>query len=136
MTRLDLNYLGRLRVVSPEPEIITLLGETMVIEPQVELTTFFVDDGMLAGPTFPNYPKLCAVNGVRVATMFFGADPIDFTARVAIFTDGGRASFPALILDDGRVIAWRNSTNEIRPTDRPGRADEMRALVAPFGRSH
>jgi hypothetical protein len=54
MTRLDLSYVGRPRVVSPEPEIITLLDETMVIEPQDELTTIFVDDRTLAGPTFPN----------------------------------------------------------------------------------
>jgi hypothetical protein len=135
---LDLSYLGRLRVVSPEPEVITLLDRTMVVQPRVELTTIFVHDRLLAGPTFPNYPKMCAVNGANIAAGFFGVPPVvGFTARLALFTDGGPASFPALLLDDGRIIGWRTSDQTPegfvpRPTDQPKRANEMRALIATF----
>jgi hypothetical protein len=43
-------------------------------------------------------------------------------------------SFPALLLDDGRIICWRTSdqrppTLVLRPTDNPKRAAEMKALI-------
>jgi hypothetical protein len=46
-----------------------------------------------------------------------------------MFKDEGKASFPALLLDDGRVVNWRNSADEWRPTDRHPRGEEMRALI-------
>jgi hypothetical protein len=70
-----------------------------------------------------------------VAVRYFGVAPwIGFTARIAIFDDGGQASFPALLLDDGRIICWRTSdqspqTVVPRPTDNPKRAAEMKALI-------
>ncbi len=98
--------------------------------------TIFVHDRFLINPSFPNYPKLCAVNGANVAGDLIGVPPeIGFTARVALFKDGGKASFPALFFDNGRVISWRSSNGivgDIRPTDRPKRAGEMKALVAAF----
>jgi hypothetical protein len=137
-THLELNYLGRFRVMSPEPEVITIDGESSVAPMSTELTTIFVAGNLLtekAKSIFPAYPKLCAANGARVAVLHFGVPPkIGFTARIAIFHDGGQASFPALLLDDGRIICWRTSdqrpeTMVLRPTDRPKRAEEMKALI-------
>jgi hypothetical protein len=79
--------------------------------------------------------KLCAANGANVAVQRFGVTPrIGFIARTAIFVDGGQASFPALLLDDGRIIYWRASDPRpqalvLRPTDNPKRASEVKALI-------
>jgi hypothetical protein len=133
--QLKLHYLGRFRVTSPEPEVITLEGQSFVASMHTELSPIFVASHLLTDKGFPSYPKLCAANGLNVAVQRFGVAPrIGFTARIAIFTDGGQASFPALLLDDGRIICWRTSdqtpeTMVPRPTDRPKRAAEMKALI-------
>jgi hypothetical protein len=129
--QLKLNYLGRFRVTSPEPEVITIDGQSAVASMRTELTPIFVASHLLtdkAKRIFPSYPKLCAANGANVAVRHFGVPlRIGFTARIAIFADGGQASFPALLLDDGRIICWRTSdqrpeTMVLRPTDTPKRA--------------
>jgi hypothetical protein len=136
--QLRLDYLGRFRVTSPEPEVITILGESLVASMCTELSAIFVASDLLtdkAKGIFPYYPKLCALNGANMAVQHFGVAPlIGFTARIAIFVDGGQASFPALLLDDGRIICWRTSdqrpeTLVPRPTDSPKRATEMKALI-------
>jgi hypothetical protein len=136
--QLKLSYLGRFRVSSPEPEVLTILGESHVTSMRTELSPIFVADHLLtdeAKEIFPSYPKLCAANGANVAVRYLGVAPrIGFTARIAIFTDGGQASFPALLLDDGRTICWRTSdqspqTLVPRPTDNPKRVAEMKALI-------
>jgi hypothetical protein len=136
--QLKLHYLGRFRVTSPEPEVLTIEGESHVASMRTELTPIFVASHLLtdkAKDIFPSYPKLCAANCANVAVEHFGVTPrIGFTARIAIFVDGGQASFPALLLDDGRIICWRTSdqrpqTLVLRPTDNPKRAAEMKALV-------
>jgi hypothetical protein len=136
--QLRLHYLGRFRVTSPEPEVITIEGETLVASMRTELSTIFVASHLLtdeAKDIFPSYPKLCAASGANVAVQHFGVAPrIGFTARIAIFVDGGQASFPTLLLDDGRIICWRTSdqtpqTLVLRPTDNPKRAAEMKALI-------
>jgi hypothetical protein len=137
-THLALHYLGRFRVISAEPEVITFEGQSLVASMRTELTTIFIASELLteeAKGIYPAYPKLCAANGADVAVLHFGVPPeIGFTARIAIFTDGGQASFPALLLDDRRMICWRTSdqtpgTMVPRLTDRPKRAEEMRALI-------
>ncbi len=109
--QLKLNYLGRFRVSSPEPEVLTIDGELVVASMRTELSPIFVASHLLtdeAKDIFPSYPKLCAASGANVAVQYFGVAPrIGFTARIAIFVDGGQASFPALLLDDGRIICWR-----------------------------
>ncbi len=136
--QLKLHYLGRFRVTSPEPEVITIEGESVVASMSTELSPMFVASHLLtdeAKDIFPSYPKLCAASGANVAVQHFGVAPrIGFTARIAIFVDGGQASFPALLLDDGRIICWRTSdqrpqTMFPRPTDNPKRAAEMKALI-------
>jgi hypothetical protein len=138
--QLKLHYLGRFRVTSPEPEVITIVGESLVASMHTELSPIFIASHLLtdkakAKHIFPSYPKLCAANGANVAVQHFGVAPrIGFTARIAIFVDGGQASFPALLLDDGRIICWRTSdqrpeTLVPRPTDSPKRAAEMKALI-------
>jgi hypothetical protein len=136
--QLKLNYLGRFRVTSSEPEVITILGESVVASMCTELSPMFVASHLLTDKAkiiFPSYAKLCAANGASVAVQHFGVAPrIGFTARIAIFVDGGQASFPALLLDDGRIICWRTSdqrpqTLVPRPTDNPKRAAEMKALI-------
>jgi hypothetical protein len=136
--QLILHYLGRFRVTSPEPEVITIEGESHVASMSTELSPIFVASHLLtetAMDIFPSYPKLCAANGADVAVQYFGVAPrVGFTARIAIFVDGGQASFPALLLDDGRIICWRTSdqspqTSIPRPTDKPKRAAEMKALI-------
>jgi hypothetical protein len=136
--QLELHYLGRFRVTSPEPEVITIKGESVVASMRTELSPIFVASHLLtdkAKDIFPSYPKLCAASGANVAVQHFGVAPrIGFTARIAIFVDCGQASFPALLLDDGRIICWRTSdqrpeTLVPRPTDSPKRAAEMKALI-------
>jgi hypothetical protein len=136
--QLELNYLGRFRVSSPEPEVLTIDGESVVVSMRTELSPIFVASHLLtdkAKAIFPSFPKLCAANGANVAVQYFGVAPqIGFTARIAIFDDGGQVSFPALLLDDGRIICWRTSdqrppTLVLRPTDNPKRAAEMKALI-------
>jgi hypothetical protein len=136
--QLKLHYLGRFRVTSPEPEVITIGGESLVTSMRTELSPIFVANHLLtdkAKGLFPFYPKLCAANGANVAVQHFGVAPrIGFTARIAIFIDGGQASFPALLLDDGRIICWRTSDQRPEtlvpgPTDSPKRAAEMKALI-------
>jgi hypothetical protein len=136
--QLKLNYLGRFRVSSPEPEVLTIEGESVVASMRTELSPIFVASHLLtdkAKGIFPSYPKLCAANGANVAVQYFGVAPqIGFTARIAIFADCGQASFPALLLDDGRIICWRTSdqrpeTMVLHPTDSPKRAAEMKALI-------
>jgi hypothetical protein len=136
--QLELNYLGRFRVSSPEPEVLTIDGEAGGAPMRTELSPIFVASHLLtdkAKAIFPSFPKLCAANGANVAVQYFGVAPqIGFTARIAIFDDGGQVSFPALLLDDGRIICWRTSdqrppTLVLRPTDNPKRAAEMKALI-------
>ena len=136
--QLKLNYLGRFRVSSPQPEVLTIDGESVVASMRTELSPIFVASHLLtdeAKDIFPSYPKLCAANGANVAEQHFGVTlRIGFTARIAIFVDGGQASFPALLLDEGRIICWRTSdqrpqTLVLRPTDNPKRAAEMKALI-------
>jgi hypothetical protein len=136
--QLKLNYLARFRVSSPEPEVLTIDGESGVASMRTELSPIFVASHLLtdeAKDIFPSYPKLCAANGATVAAQHFGVNPrVGFTARIALFVDGGQASFPALLLDDGRIICWRTSdqtpqTMVLRPTDNPKRAAEMKALI-------
>jgi hypothetical protein len=136
--RLRLNYLGRFRVSSPQPEVLTIDGESVVASMRTELSHILVASHLLtdrAKDIFPSYPKLCAANGANVAVQYFGVAPrIGFTARIAIFADGGQVSFPALLLGDGRIICWRTSdqrpsTLVLRPTDKPKRAAEMKALI-------
>ena len=136
--QLKLSYLGRFRVSSPEPEVPTVDGESVVASMRTELSHIFVASHLLtdkAKGIFPSYPKLCAANGADVAVRYFGVAPwIGFTARIAIFSGGGQASFPALLLDDGRIICSRTSdqspqTSVPRPTDKPKRATEMKALI-------
>jgi hypothetical protein len=136
--QLELHYLGRFHVITPEPEVITIEGESFVASMRTELSPIFAASYLLtdkAKGIFPSYPKLCAANGADIAVQHFGVAPrIGFTARIAIFVDGGPASFPALLLDDGRIICWRTSdqrpeTVVPRPTDRPKRAAEMKALI-------
>jgi hypothetical protein len=137
-THLELNYLGRFHVISAEPEVITLDGESVVASMSTELTTIFIASKLLTGKMqdiYPAYPKLSASNGANVAVRYFGVLPeIGFTARIAIFHDYGRATFPALLLDDGRIICWcmlegRLETMVRCLTDRPERAKQMKALV-------
>jgi hypothetical protein len=136
--RLKLNYLGRFYVRSPEPEVLTIDGVSVIASMRTELNPIFVASHLLtdeAKDIFPSYPKLCAANGADVAVQNFGVAPcVGFTARIAIFVDGGQSSFPALLLDDGRIICWRASdqspqTLVPRPTDKPKRAAEMKALI-------
>jgi hypothetical protein len=136
--QLKLSYLGWFRVSSPEPEVLTIDGESVVASMRTELSHIFVASHLLtdeAKDIFPSYPKLCAANGADVAVRYFGVAPrVGFTARIAIFSDGGQASFSALLLDDGRIIRWRTSdqspqTVVPRPTDNPKRAAEMKALI-------
>jgi hypothetical protein len=136
--QLKLNYLGRFRVSSHELEVLTIEGESVVASMRTELSPIFVAGQLLtdeAKDIFPSYPKLCAASGANVAVQYFGVAPrIGFTARIAIFVDGGQASFPALLLDDGRIICWRTSDQRperlvLRPTDKPKRAAEMKALI-------
>jgi hypothetical protein len=136
--QLKLSYLGRFRVSSPEPEVFIIDGESVVTSMRTELSHIFVASHLLADEAkdiFPSYPKLCAAKGANVAVRYFGVAPrIGFTARIAIFSDGGQASFSALLLDDGRIIRWRTSdqspqTVVPRPTDNPKRAAEMKALI-------
>jgi hypothetical protein len=136
--QLKLSYLGRFRVSSPEPEVFIIDGESVVTSMSTELSHIFVARHLLtdeAKDIFPSYPKLCAANGANVAVRYFGVAPrIGFTARIAIFSDGGEASFPALLLDDRRIICWRTSDHRPQaffppPTDNPERAAEMEALI-------
>jgi hypothetical protein len=135
--QLKLSYLGWFRVTSPEPEAITIAGESFVASMHTELSPVFVASHLLTGKAkdiLPSYPKLCAANGANVAVRHFGVAPrIGLTARIAIFVDGGEASFPALLLDDGRIICLRTSDQTpqtlVRPTDNPKRAAEMKALI-------
>jgi hypothetical protein len=135
---LELDYLGRMRVIAHEPDIIVMHGQTVTIAPTIEVTPVFVSDCM-RNPDSANYAKLAASHGACVATRLLGVPAaIGLTARIAILRDGGRASFPALLLDDGRVICWRGSDQtpddiaaspRARITDRPARAAEMRSLI-------
>jgi hypothetical protein len=125
-------------VSSPQPEVLTIDGESVVAPMRTELPPIFLASHLLtdkAKDIFPSYPKLCAANGANAAVQYFGiAARIGFAARIAIFDDGGQVSFPALLLDAGRIICWRISdqrppTLVMRPTDNPQPAAKMKALI-------
>jgi hypothetical protein len=139
---LTLNFVGRVHVVSPDPEVITLFGNRVTVTPSTEIETLFVAGAMSEDADLLSYEKLCAVNGLKVAFASFGvALRVGLTARVALFEDGGQASFPVLLLEDGRIICWCSSEQTAedmhkarlpRPTDRPARAEEMKALIESY----
>jgi hypothetical protein len=123
---LRLDFVGRFVVTDNRPMRLDILGEMTEITPTVEIQPIYGADRIRDH----DYIALAAANGARCAVQVLHVEPrIGFSAQIALFADGGPASFPALLLDDGRLLTWRNSRNEMNPSDRHPRREEMRELI-------
>jgi hypothetical protein len=110
-----------------------MLAYLGIVTAELDPVVFHLDQGIAAEDFadktwFDHYVTKALEMGGMLAVQKFGVSPASFPGRLVVFWDHATTLIPMMQVAD-RLITWGSKAKRFYATDRPARADEIRAAI-------